>query len=440
MNNKQVIVLELNEVNFEFLEAYAARGYLPNFKSFLDLHGYAETTSETRYRELEPWIQWVTAHTGKTLEEHGVFRLGDIVDVDIEQIWEKLAAQGIKVGAMSPMNAKCRGDKWDFFVPDPWTKTRIIAKPSIKRLYSAIAQVVNDNAQEKITPKSLIDLAIGAAVAASPKNYLKYFNYLLQSRAKPWLRAIFLDQLLSDLFVKSVAKHDTQFATLFLNAAAHIQHHYMFASGVYEGNMRNPDWYVQPGSDPLLDVYSAYDQILRDVMNRFPSARIMLATGLHQNPHPDLTYYWRLKEHEKFLEKIGVPYSAVKCLMSRDFCVICDTKDSAKAAENILMSAVTEEGIALFEVDNRGTDLFVMLSYSADIGNLGTYFVNGHQFSGLIEDVAFVAIKNGQHDGVGYFSDTGNSKFDEGFSFPLKNLPDRMIEALKSTHLSSKAN
>jgi hypothetical protein len=437
MNNKQVIVLELNEVNFEFLEAYAARGYLPNFKSFLDRYGYAETTSEKRYQELEPWIQWVTAHTGKTLAEHGVFRLGDIAHVDIEQIWEKLAADGIKVGAMSPMNAKCRGDKWDFFVPDPWTNTRVIAKPWVKRLYRAIVQVVNNNAQGKITPMSLVNLAIGGAAAASRKNYTKYFNYLQKIRTKPWFRAIFLDQLLSDLFVRSVAKHNTQFATLFLNAAAHIQHHYMFASGVYEGNMRNPDWYVQPGSDPLLDVYSAYDQILRDVMVRFPSARIMLATGLHQNPHPELTYYWRLKEHEKFLDKIGVRYSAVECLMSRDFRVICDNEASARAAENILMSAVTEEGIGLFEVDNRGSDLFVMLSYSADIGNLGTYCVNGHEFSGLIDDVAFVAIKNGQHDGVGYFSDSGNGKFAKGFSFPLKNLPERMIEALKSNAVLS---
>lgn len=60
---------------------------------------------------LEPWIQWVTAHTGLTFEQHNVFRLGDIADKDIPQIWEYLETNGISVGAVSPMNANNRVSK-----------------------------------------------------------------------------------------------------------------------------------------------------------------------------------------------------------------------------------------------------------------------------------------------------------------------------------------
>ena len=60
------------------------------------------------YEHLEPWIQWVTAHTGLDFAEHGVFRLGDIVARDLPQIWEQLEEKGLRVGAICPMNAKHR--------------------------------------------------------------------------------------------------------------------------------------------------------------------------------------------------------------------------------------------------------------------------------------------------------------------------------------------
>jgi Type I phosphodiesterase / nucleotide pyrophosphatase len=430
MTTPTTLMLELNEVNFEYVERYIAKGLLPNFKSFLSRHGYAETTSEANYDQLEPWIQWVTAHTGQSLAEHGVFRLGDIVDYEIDQIWDQLARNGVKVGAVSPMNAKCAGDQWDFFVPDPWTNTKIIAPPAIKRLYEAIAQVVNDNAQSKVTATSVLNLAIGGFVAASPKNYLRYLSYLRQARSRPWLKAIFLDQLLADLFVKSVSAQKTQFATLFLNAAAHIQHHYMFSSDVYHGEMRNPDWYIAPGLDPLLDVYSAYDRILGDVQARLPHARIMLATGLHQDPHPDVTFYWRLKNHADFLARIGVSFLAVEPRMSRDFLIRCTDAKAAVAAEMRLNSAVAYDGLKLFDVDNRGSDLFVMLIYPADIGADLSFSVDESQFQGLADDVAFVAIKNGRHNGIGYFADSGALKSLSGERFALKDLPVRILHSM----------
>src|SRR5688572_20763032 len=117
---KQLLFLELNEVNFDFVQKYVARGGLPNFARLIARHGVTLTSSEQRYEQLEPWIQWVTAHTGRTFAEHGVFRLGDIVNRDIPQIWELLEERGFSVGAISPMNAKHRLRNPAFFVPDPW--------------------------------------------------------------------------------------------------------------------------------------------------------------------------------------------------------------------------------------------------------------------------------------------------------------------------------
>ncbi len=430
-NDTQILLIELNELNFEFVQAYIDQGKLPNFAALFRRVGYAETTSEQKYEELEPWIQWVTAHTGLSLAEHGVFRLGDIVETDVPQIWEQLAAKGIVVGAISPMNAKCRSRELAFFIPDPWTKTDIITRPVVRRMFDGIVQAVSDNAESRVNVRSLLNIAFGASITAQSRNYIRYISYVAQARMRPWNKAIFLDLLLGDLFVKEVRRHKPKFASLFLNAAAHIQHHYMFSSAAYSGSMRNPSWYIKGGSDPLLDVYETYDAIIGNLLTAFPKARLMIATGLHQDPHPDLTYYWRLRNHSAFLRKIGVPFRSIEPLMSRDFVVNCDGEAEAATAQTMLASVVDEAGVALFEVDNRGRDLFVMLTYPNEITAETRYFADNMSFTDLLADVAFVAIKNGQHNGIGYFADAGRIQSPEADRFPLRELPRRIVEALE---------
>jgi len=429
-NMRQLLMLELNEINFEYLERYIAQGHLPAFRDFFSKHGYSRTTSETRYEELEPWIQWVSAHTGMMLAEHGVFRLGDIVERDLPQIWEMLEARGLKVGAVSPMNAKCRVRAPAFFIPDPWTDTRVMAPVIFRRLYAAIAQAVADNSQGRLTAQSVLDLALGGAAAARPMNYARYSRLLARARRRPWNRALFLDLLLADLFTGLTRRTKPDFATLFLNAGAHIQHHYMFSSAAYDGPMRNPAWYVGAEHDPLLDVYTLYDTVLAQTLRAFPDARIMLATGLHQDPHPKLTYYWRLRDHSAFLTRIGVPFERTEPRMSRDFFVRCRDAGQACVAAERLEAARFEDGARMFAVDRRDTDLFVELAYPGEITPASRVTVAGELFDDIYAAVAFVAIKNGAHNGIGYFADSGATKGVGPASMPLVDLNQRIELAL----------
>jgi hypothetical protein len=428
-------MLELNEVNFDQVRAYADQGKLPAFKAFIDKHGLYETTSEQLYDELEPWIQWVTAHTGLTLAEHGVFRLGDIVNTDIPQIWERLEALGYRVGAISPMNAKCRAADPAFFIPDPWTRTKVVGSPRVRRLYDAIAEMVNENASSRPSLRALCDFAIGGLLYSRPQAWPRYLMLAAKAKSRPWLRALFLDLLLADVFIKSVRSTQPQFATIFLNAAAHIQHHYMYSSRVYTGEIKNPSWYVREGEDPVLDVYKLYDAILHEVQAAFPDARLMLATGLHQDPHGALTFYWRLRAHEAFLKGLGIAFERVEPRMSRDFLVVCANPEAAQAAEQVLRGVLSSDGKPLFEVDNRGCDLFVMLVRDQDIPEDLTYLSGGKDMGLLKPHVAFVAIKNGQHNGIGYFADSHTEAGQYRESFPLSQIPDRILAAFGHPNL-----
>lgn len=428
MSLPRVCVLELNELNFEMVQAYASNGLLPNFATFFARHGFSETTSENEYCDLEPWIQWVTVHTGMTLAEHRVFRLGDIVNTDIEQVWGRLADHGVSVGAVSPMNAKCCDHKWDFFIPDPWTTTNVIANNTVKRMYYAISQMVNDNAQKRMSLTSLLNLAIGAFITAFPGNYHLYLKYMILSYKKPWFRAIFLDLVLSDLYVYLSKAKLTTFSTLFLNAAAHIQHHYMFSSKLFKSSNINPNWYVPENVDPIFDVYLAYDRIIGNIIRTFPDSRIILVTGLHQEPHPEITYYWRLKDHANFLRDSGIEFERVEPRMSRDFVIYFKDAESARHAAGLISSAITDSGCAVFEVDNRGVDLFVTLIYSDDMSLVQHVNINQRVMKNIKQDVAFVAIKNGRHNGIGYYSDSGYKKGILPHKIELKNLMSRFLE------------
>lgn len=422
-----LLLLELNEINFDFVQRYSAVGELPSLARLIERHGIARTSSEECHEHLEPWIQWVTAHCGMPLAQHRVFRLGDIIQHDLPQIWELLEDRGKRVGAISPMNAKLRAKRSAFFVPDPWTETGIEAPPVLRKLFAAIRQMVNDNAQGKISASSISALIAGALRYARLRNAPQYARIALLSLGNSWRRALALDLLLADVFLAEIRRTRPDFATLFLNAGAHIQHHYMFSSAAYAGPLRNPPWYVKSGLDPVLEVYRLYDRMVADVMRTFPDYRVMIATGLHQEPHEHVTYYWRLRRHANFLRRIGVAFTRVEPRMSRDFLVEFSDREAAAAGATRLARAQTADGTPLFEVDNRGTDAFVMLTYPRDIDPSLEFSIGTEKFLGLRDDVAFVAIKNGEHHGTGYFIDTGIANPGVAAEFPLAELPDRIL-------------
>lgn len=417
-----LIVLEMNEINYLYVENYIQRGYLVNFRRFFDEHGYCETTSETSYDILEPWIQWVSARTGKTYSEHKIFRLGDIVNSDVEQYWEALEKNGYTVSAVSPINGVNRTHRSPFWIPDPWVDTHASGGMFLEKITAAIKQAVNDNASEKLSFQTKLTLIQAMLTKTNFSSWPVYLSGILGVlRRRHWSKAVVLDRLLADLFFKLWRQYKPDFSTLFLNSAAHIQHHYMFNSKAYDGAQKNPEWYVSPEADPVLEIYELYDAILGDAMKS--GARIMVATGLTQIPYEKVTFYYRLKDHEKFLSRHNVPFSRVLPRMSRDFLLECSSADEAKKATELLEGFRSAEGDNLFEVDNRGDSLFVTLIYPHEIKHGFKMVYDGKVVvNDFYEDVAFVAIKNGHHDSNGYFMDSAVKPGELPDSIPLERL------------------
>ncbi|MDB9862707.1 hypothetical protein OAC78_04960 [Litorivicinus sp.] len=387
----------------DIVKEYISLGYaLPNFSKLLS-GGMVRTSAETEVELLEPWIQWASVHTGKSFDEHKIFRLGDITQNKQRQVFEEIESRGYKVGCLSPMNSRNELENPAFFIPDPWTLTHSDNSFASRLLASAMKQLVNDNAQAKLTFGSVWKLCLALLLIVPIRDLLTLSRTLKSSVTQPWRKAIFFDTLLHVVFENLVKRTQPDFAVLFLNAGAHIQHHYMHSSKVLSNltGCRNPEWYVPKGFDPLAELLMAYDGIVGQLTNRV-DYEYVIATGLTQKIYSEPEFYYRLKDHAEFLNLLDITYSSVTPRMSRDFLVsFIDNQDRNRAAKQLLQ--VTIDGIAIFQnIEIRDFQIFATLEHPKEIlptaevltGSGCRYFALNH--------LVIVAIKNGGHDSEGF--------------------------------------
>jgi hypothetical protein len=415
VNPKSLVLIEMNEINFDLVQKYIAKdsSALPSFQKLLR-SCKTLTVAEDSYPNIEPWIQWVSVHTGLTYAEHNIFRLGDIVGSGVPQIYELLEQSNLRVGCISPMNAENRLADAAYFIPDAWTQTQPDSSWWSRRLHKAICQVVNDNAKKHVSLGSIISLVAALARFAQPKNYGLYLSLLKGAAKSSWYKALLLDLLLHDLHVSLLRSKAPDFSSVFLNAGAHIQHHYFLMSEAIQDeiSIRNPSWYSPAGTDPVYVMLTVYDRILCDYLSN-NDREYIVATGLSQVPFNYVKYYYRLKRHEMFLRELGLNFTQVYPRMTRDFLIEFSDRTSAVNGINLLRGIKHENTeVPIFgEIEDRGCSAFVTLTYPYEI-TADTVIVSGSTKRNFYSDVAFVALKNGMHSSDGYaFFSPGIAKY-----------------------------
>lgn len=396
-----LVLVELNEINFAVVEKYINHGEeLPGFQSLID-GGIIETSAEGSYELLEPWIQWPSVHTGKTYDEHKIFRLGDVVASSDEQIFEVVESMGYRVGALSPMNAVNRLLAPAYFIPDPWTDTKNDGALVSRFLHKALVQAVNDNSKERITLGTLLRLAFVFFATVPLRKSFYFLRYTVGALGRPWRKALLLDKLIYEVHVALMARTNPDFSTIFLNAGAHIQHHYFLNAAHIGAELnKNPEWYISKTEDPLCEMLHVYDSIIADVVRRGDD--VIVATGLSQKPYEEATFYYRLRNHEDFLRQEGIEFLKVEPRMTRDFLITFQSEESALEAKKTLSKMLVGGVEPLFgEIDVRGAEIFATLTYPREILP-ETTFTGQSGVKRLLKSVVFVAVKNGEHRSTGY--------------------------------------
>jgi hypothetical protein len=400
--------INLNEINLLWLKKISSKYNFKNINVLLRLN-FIHTTSENKYQNLEPWIQWPTYYQGKSFEEHKCFHLGDAELSDSYSIYDWFQRKGKDVLALSPMNCTFSANDKSLLIHDPWsTKGVINGKENLNHLWDAIRFFVNENSKSTFKIKYIITLIFGLLKFARLRNYFTYLKLLIFSVFFKWARAIFLDLFLFDIFYTLIKDKKYKYSSVFLNAGAHIQHHYLYDSFVYKsdgGKHKNPLNYSSVFTkllDPLYQIYKIYDRIAYDLLGLGKQFNIEITTGLQQIKNPNPYYQYRIKSYEKFFRLFNINYDYLEKKMSRDIYIYFNNQESLKNAENNLNKfKVNKKPLFKIWTSKKDKSLFVKIAFQGNIDDFKNT-MHGNQILDLRKYVSIVSIENAIHQSEGW--------------------------------------
>ena len=68
---RRVVLVELNEITWRFVDPFVKDGLLPAFAGLLRDGVRATTISPEVTPDLDPWVSWTTVYTGRPMAEIG---------------------------------------------------------------------------------------------------------------------------------------------------------------------------------------------------------------------------------------------------------------------------------------------------------------------------------------------------------------------------------
>lgn len=363
-----MIFLELNEFNEELLAKGARELKLANIARLLALkkcRTYTEDTYESDF--LEPWVQWVSVHTGRSSAEHHIKHLGDVPDLKTPQIWEELSKKGITSGVWGAMNASRKGaENCLFFIPDPWTASERAYPEELNDLLEPL-RYFSQNYTNRTLGKSLNAIKklwgylgrhhiLGALFKEAPGLI----------KGKPYLFISLLDYLSTLLFLDYRKRYKTEFSLIFLNSIAHLQHHH---------------WHTELGA-PLTYGFRFLDRILGKLFDNLEKDEIIIVCNALSQKNTNTEKPWilyRQIDHKIFLDAIGIGIKEVHPLMTHDAHILFESHMLCTRAASILKEA-SVEGQSLFLVETYPDDpcrLFYRLAFTDAVTNETTFTCNG---------------------------------------------------------------
>lgn len=338
--------LQINEFSPELMAMAAAELDAKNLQRLLNLrHTQTESQDKEERFGLDPWVQWVSIHTGKHSSEHGVGHLGDVPQLCFPQVWEVLDQKGLRTGVWGAMNAsRGRAQNNAFFFPDPWTFSESAYPAELNDLL-ALPRYYSKNygaLDKKQVVRGLLRLV---RFCVRPRIALallplapKLIGLIVRHGLPDYLLFGLFDLVNAKLFVHYKGKTRPDFSLLFLNSLAHLQHHKWTSEDRLSKEMRL--------------VFSLFDDLLGVLFDGLPDEeQWVVANAFSQRcSYAQSEYLYRQYSPAGFLVAAGINFLKVEQAMTNDGHVFFESAEAAVAAVEILRAA-SVAGYSAFHVD-----------------------------------------------------------------------------------------
>ncbi|WP_425407929.1 hypothetical protein [Hyphococcus sp.] len=393
-----MLVFELNEYHPGLLRKIAGRSGLKALQeifSWSKTRTYTDDTYDSGY--LEPWVQWVSVHTGAPARKHGIKNLGDAPSLSCQQIWERWSEEGRESVVWGVMNGeRRRAEKCRAFMPDPWT----FSQKAYPEKYQDLIDLPRYLAKNYVDISKIKSARSGAALLRSMINHTYWADFcdsikLLMRGLRKFGGAqvvfiVFFEHVSAMAFLRAIEETEPEEAILFTNMFAHVQHHY---------------WETPEGENcPQLEFAArAIDDILSKLLTRAPAAlreRFCVMNGLSQIcTHNEKQWFLhRQKNPDAFVRFLGLNPVQVEPLMTHDAHLTFSTADEAREAAGLL-KRVTIEGKPFFHVEeNRANpaQIFYRLDFFDRVAP-GASFQHGARKSLFHEHFVTIVKRTGRH-------------------------------------------
>lgn len=361
----KLIVLEFNELCPSLLDQWMNEGRLPNFKRLHQQSDVFVTEADVKDpAQLEPWIQWYSAHTGLAYDQHQVYHLTEGAHAEHEDIYQTLMQAGRDVCCFAGMNVRGFAKPGSVFVADPWTESGD-AYPAELNIYN---RFVSRNVREYSNPNDRL----------KGKDYADFLKYMLGHGLRPstirklatqlaverisdrrlsYRRASLLDLMQFDVFRWYYKRTRPAFATFFINSTAHMQHAYW--------RHHDPDAFeIKPKAeempvyaDAIRSGYEAMDKLVGDFieLGEQTGARLVFMTALSQQPFlrsesQGGQKFYRLHDVERFLRQWNIAFTEVSPTMTNQYLVRFASAEQVRAAHDQLAAFTLQDGQRVIDI------------------------------------------------------------------------------------------
>lgn len=393
---KRLQLIEINEFALELFERGTQELNLPNITKLLAMNSSVTTTDDqVEHRGLDPWVQWVSVHTGVPSSTHGIIHLGDTPsNLNIQQIWQVLSTHGISSGIWGAMNATREATPdCQFFLPDPWTFSedaypdKLNSLLSLPRYYSKNYLDVSPREFLKRTFQ-LIKFVMGSgSVLRLVRQLPLILRGIFENGINNAMLFSLFDLFSTILFLEQKRRSRPQFSLIFLNSIAHLQHHKWES-----GHKLNSD--LRFG----LRVIDRSLGLLFESMEDDEAVVIMNALTQRNIVGEEARICYRQINPAKFLTSVGLDFVKVEQLMTNDAHVFFkDVNDRKIAALELEKIKIFDKALFQVEIDNQNPlKLFYQIDFWDELKTDVALSINGRasKFSDHFE--AIVA-RTGSH-------------------------------------------
>jgi hypothetical protein len=350
-----MLLIELNEFNNDLLLGVAQTRGLKHVQEVLGWN-HARTSTADAYETgfLEPWVQWVSVHTGVPSGRHGVKNLGDVPNLAEDQLWERWSRRGLSSIVWGVMNGDRRNaERCKIFVPDPWT----LSEDAYPKKFQGLIALPRYLAKNYLDFSKLTALRRGFGLVTTLLGSMKFRDFLdglrvvrrgmAQFGSANVVFIVYFEYLSAMAFIRSVEQNRPDAAIIFINMLAHVQHHY---------------WKTRDGTAcPQIEFAAVViDEIIGKILTRckpiIGNGDVAVMNALSQNCTIDEAPWilYRPNNHASLIAFLGLKATRVEPLMTYDAHVFFQTAEDARDGAEILDRArIGDQRLFFVEPDHH---------------------------------------------------------------------------------------